>query len=67
MPTLGVVSTKNAELAASEIYRVWRACSCGVQLTVSKNHSVDEKGDEEKLVLWRIVLTKKSLGVVVAH
>lgn len=66
MPTLGVVS-KNAELATSEVYRVWRACSCGIQLTVSKNHSVDEKSDQLKLILWRVVFAKKSLCVVITH
>lgn len=67
MPTLGLVSKKNAELATSELYRGQRTCSCGIRPTVSKNHSVDKKSDQKKLVLRRVVFTKKSFGIVVTH
>lgn len=67
MPTLGVVSEKDIELETSELYRDIRACSLGYQRTVSKDHSVDEKSDQESLILWRVFFAKKSLGIVVTH
>lgn len=62
MPTLGVVSKRHVELKVNEFYRVRGAC-----LTVSKNHSINEKSDQEKLILWCVVFAKKRLGVIVAH
>lgn len=67
MPTLGVVSKKDTKLETSELYRVIKACSLGIQRTVSKNHRVDEKSDQESLILWRIFFAKKGLGIVVTH